>query len=190
MKIKSAEFIKGVVGEDEILQDEIPQIAFIGRSNVGKSSVINSLVNRKDLAKSSAKPGKTKEINIFLINRAFYLIDLPGYGFAKASLEDRENLRKLIYWYLFYSTIEQKKVVLIIDAKVGVTEYDAEILRRLEDREQNIIVIANKIDKLKNSEYKKSLAAIQEKVGKHKVIPYSSEKKIGIGDLTDAMLKV
>lgn len=189
MKIKSAEFVKGIMGEDEILEDEIPQVAFVGRSNVGKSSVINSLVNRRDLAKSSSKPGKTTEINIFLINKAFYLVDLPGYGFAKASLENRENLRKLIYWYLFYAPIEQKNIVLIIDSKVGVTEGDAEILRRLEDREKKIIVVANKIDRLKNSELKKNLAAIQEKVGAHKVIPYSAEKKIGIGELTDAMLK-
>ncbi|MDB4940133.1 MAG: ysxC [Candidatus Doudnabacteria bacterium] len=189
MKIKSAVFVKGVVGEDEILEDEVPQVAFIGRSNVGKSSVINSLVNRKDLAKSSSKPGKTKEINIFFINKAFYLVDLPGYGFAKASLEDRDNLRKLIYWYLLYSNVDHKNVVLIIDAKVGLTDYDKEMLRRLEDREKRIVIVANKIDKLKNSEYKKSLAAIQALVGDHKVIPYSAEKKIGIGELTDAMLK-
>ncbi len=177
------------MGDDDILEDGIPQVAFIGRSNVGKSSVINSLVNRKDLAKSSSKAGKTKEINLFLINKSFYLVDLPGYGFAQASLEERENLRKLIFWYLLYSSVEHKKVVLIIDAKVGVTENDAEMLRRLDDREKNIIVVANKVDKLKNSEYKKALAAIQVKVGAHTVIPYSAEKKIGIGELLDRMLK-
>ena len=184
MKIKSAKFAKGIMGEDEILEDGVPQVAFIGRSNVGKSSVINSLVNRKDLAHSSSTAGRTKEINLFLINNAFYLVDLPGYGYAKASLEERDNLRKLIYWYLLYSNVEHKKVVLIIDAKVGPTANDLEMLRRLEEREKDIIVIANKIDKVKKSEYKKQLQSIQEKIGSHKVIPYSAEEKIGIGELT------
>ena len=79
MNITSAKFVKGVVGEDEILDDGIPQVAFIGRSNVGKSSVINSLVNQKALAITSSTPGRTQQINIFLINKEFYLVDLPGY---------------------------------------------------------------------------------------------------------------
>ncbi len=189
MKIKSADFVKGIMGDDEILEDGKPQVAFIGRSNVGKSSVINSLVNRRDLAKSSAKAGKTKEINLFLINRDFYLVDLPGYGYAQASLEERDNLRKLIYWYLLYSEVPHKRVVLIIDAKVGVTDSDSEMLRRLEEREKDIVVVANKIDKIKNSEYKKQMNAIQEKVGNHKVIPYSTVEKKGIGELTAAIVQ-
>lgn len=187
MKIKSAEFIKGLRGEDDILEDGIPQVAFIGRSNVGKSSVINSLVNRRDLARSSAKPGKTVEINLYKINNEFYLVDLPGYGFAKTSLEERENLRKLIYWYLLYAHVDQKKIVLIIDAKVGPTPLDLEILRRLSEAEKNIVVIANKIDKLKKSEYKKQMAAIQAEIGKYQIIPYSALEKIGIGELTNEL---
>jgi len=85
MRITSATFVKGIVGSDEILEGEFPQIAFIGRSNVGKSSVINSLTNQKGLAITSSFPGRTREINLFLINDAFYLLDLPGYGYAKAS---------------------------------------------------------------------------------------------------------
>ncbi len=189
MKIRSAKFIRGLMGDDDILHDNLPQIAFIGRSNVGKSSVINSLVNSTSLAKSSAKAGKTKEINLFLINNDFYLVDLPGYGYAKASLEERENLRKLIYWYLLYSSVPHKKVIVVIDAKVGATDNDLELIRRLEDREKEIIVVANKVDKLKANELKKNLAEIQEKVGNNKVIPYSAEKKIGVGELTDLMLK-
>lgn len=172
------------MGDDEILEDGKPQVAFIGRSNVGKSAVINSLVGSKTLARSSATAGRTKEINLFLINNLFYLVDLPGYGYAKTSLEERENLRKLIYWYLLYSTVDHKKVVLIIDAKVGPTDYDLEMLRRLEDREKDVIVVANKIDKLKNSELKKQLQAIQATIGKHKILPYSAEKRIGIGELS------
>jgi len=113
MKIKSAEFIKGAVGADNIFENEIPQIVFIGRSNVGKSSVINSLANQKNLAKTSSFPGRTQEINIFLINKAFYLIDLPGYGFAKIPKEVRYKIQKMISWYLFDSDYVFKKVVLI-----------------------------------------------------------------------------
>ena len=175
------------MGEDDALEDGIPQVAFIGRSNVGKSSVINSLVNRRDLAHSSSSAGRTKEINLFLVNSAFYLVDLPGYGFAKGSLEDRENLRKLVYWYLLYSNIDHRKIVLIIDAKVGPTEYDLEILRRLGEAGKDVVIIANKIDKVKKSEYAKQLAAIQSAVGEYTVIPYSAREKIGIGELVNAL---
>ena len=188
MKIKSAKFVKGIMGEDEILEDELPKVVFVGRSNVGKSSVINSLVGRRDLAKSSSKAGKTKEINFFLINQEFYLVDLPGYGFASASIEERDNLRKLIYWYLLFSSVPHKKVVLIIDAKIGMTDSDLEILRRLDERQMDIVIVANKIDKIKKSEYKKQLLAIQNQAGEHKVIPYSTEEKIGIGELTTAII--
>ncbi len=184
MKVKSAEFIKGLRGDDEILEDGVPQIAFIGRSNVGKSSVINSIVNRRDLARSSSKAGKTTELNLFLINKLFYLVDLPGYGYAKASLEERENLRKLIYWYLFYSNVDQKVIALIVDAKVGLTAYDLEILRRLKDAEKKVVVVANKFDKVKKADYSKQLKSIEEGSSPYKVIPYSAEKKTGVGELT------
>jgi GTP-binding protein len=82
MKIKSAQFVKSVLGSDDIFDDGIPQVAFIGRSNVGKSSVINSLVNKSNLAKTSSSPGRTQKINLFLINKSLYLVDLPGYGYA------------------------------------------------------------------------------------------------------------
>jgi GTP-binding protein len=187
MKIKSAEFIKGLRGEDDILEDGLPQVAFIGRSNVGKSSDINSIVNRRDLARSSAKPGKTVEINFYKLNKEFYLVDLPGYGYAKTSLEERENLRKLIYWYLLYAHVDQKKIVLIIDAKVGATALDLEILRRLSEAEKNIVIIANKYDKLKNSEQKRQMNAIQAQVGKYPVIPYSALEKTGLGELINTI---
>ncbi|MEK7580458.1 MAG: ribosome biogenesis GTP-binding protein YihA/YsxC [Patescibacteria group bacterium] len=189
MHILSAKFVKGVVGDDEILEDGIPQIVFIGRSNVGKSSTINSLVKQKDLARTSSFPGRTQEINLFLINKSFYLVDLPGYGFSKASRENRERLQKLIDWYLFNPRYEQKKVVLIIDANVGLTDSDLEMLRGLEEQGKNIVIVANKIDKIKKTEYKKQLQKIQDIVGSHKVIPYSSEKRIGVGDLIKEILK-
>lgn len=184
MRITSAKFIKGIVEADAALEDGIPQIAFIGRSNAGKSSTINSLTGDKYLARISSSPGRTREINVFLINNSFYLIDLPGYGFSRGSEENQNRLRGLINWYLFLSGYQQKLVVLIIDAEIGPTADDLEILRVLEEHKKNIVIAANKIDKLKKSEYKKRLQKIQGLVGDHKVIPYSAKKGIGISDLS------
>ena len=182
MKIKSAEFIKGVAGEDEILRDDIPQVAFIGRSNVGKSSVINSLI-RADLARSSSQPGKTREINFYLINKDFYLADLPGYGFAKASLEERDQLRQLILWYLLFANIDHKKIVLIIDAQIGPSEQDMMMVRRINERQKDLVIVANKIDKIKKSGLTKQLQDLQAKFGTNKIIPYSATKRQGIEEL-------
>lgn len=187
MQIKSAQFIKGVVGDDTIFSDGTPQIAFIGRSNVGKSSVINSLVKQKDLAKTSSFPGRTQQINLFLINKEFYLVDLPGYGFAKVPGNVRVKIENLINWYFFKSGYEQKKVVLIIDAKVGPTKDDMVMLGELEQSRKEIIVVANKVDKLKPSEYSKQMEKIAGTIGAHKIIPYSAEKGIGMGVLTQEL---
>ena len=181
--------MKGVVGDDETLDDGKPQIALIGRSNVGKSSVINSLTKQKGLAKTSSFPGRTQEVNLFLINKSFYLVDLPGYGYAQSNEEGRDKLKKIIFWYLFNSHYNQKLVLLIIDAEVGLTINDKEILRGLEERKKNILIVANKVDKIKNAVYLKKLQEIQTVVGDHKVIPYSAEKKIGVTELTEELFK-
>ncbi len=183
MKITSAQFIKGIVREDERLEDGVPQVAFIGRSNVGKSSTINALTRQKDLARTSNTPVRTQQINLFLINKSFYLLDLPGYGFSSDSKESKENLFDLVKWYLFDSEYKQKVIVLIIDGNIGATESDLEILHSLENRGKNIIIAANKIDKIKNSAYAKQTQLIQESVGAHKVIPYSAKKGIGVSEL-------
>ncbi|MBI5530516.1 MAG: ribosome biogenesis GTP-binding protein YsxC [Candidatus Doudnabacteria bacterium] len=194
MNITSAKFIKGITGPDESLDDGLDQIAFIGRSNVGKSSVINTLANQKDLARTSSFPGRTQEINLFLISAkgissSFYLVDLPGYGFAKTSKDTQEQIQQLIYWYFFDSPYEQKKVVLIIDASVGVTNTDAEMLFSLKEANKDILVVANKIDKIKKTALAKQLKEIREAVGNYKVIPYSAEKKQGINELANEILK-
>lgn len=183
MNIKSAQFVKGAVGPDKIFEGDRPRFAFIGRSNVGKSSVINSLTGQKDLARTSSFPGRTREINLFLINNAFYLIDLPGYGYAKLPEKMRQEIEVLINWYFFVSGYQQKKVFLIIDAKVGPTKDDLEILSALEEYQKNVIIIANKIDKLKKSEYDKQFKKIGELIGDHKIIPYSADKNSGLNDL-------
>jgi GTP-binding protein len=187
MKITSAEFKKGITGFDEILEDGIPQIAFVGRSNVGKSSVINTLVNKGNLARSSATPGRTREINFYLINKEFYLVDLPGYGFASGSLTERKEIQQLIYWYLLGENVDYKKVILIIDAKIGATENDMAMLHSLNEQGKNLVVVANKIDKIKKTDLKKQLDSIKQIFGKHKVIPYSAEEKIGISELANEL---
>jgi GTP-binding protein len=188
MNITSAKFIKGIVEADDLLEDGTPQVAFVGRSNVGKSSVINSLAGLKGLAHTSSFPGHTQEINIFLVNKLVYLVDLPGYGFAKADKQTQKRLQQLIYWYLLDSDYEQKKIVLIIDAVVGFTETDLQMLSSLEDAGKDVVIIANKVDKLKPSEYRKQLEKITDQAGGYKVIAYSAEKRIGVGELTNQVL--
>jgi GTP-binding protein len=188
MEITSVKFIKGIVGPDTELEKDIPQLAFIGRSNVGKSSVINSLTKQKGLARTSAHPGRTQQINLFLINNSFYLLDLPGYGYAKTSKKNQIELKKIIQGYLFESGYKQKKVVLIIDANVGLKEIDLEMLELLREYNKDIVVVANKIDKIKPSIFKKQLAIIQEKVGQSLVIPYSAKKNIGRKELLHEIL--
>ncbi len=187
MNITSATFVKGIVAADPLLENGISQIAFIGRSNVGKSSVINAFVNQKGLAITSSFPGRTQQINLFLINKKFYLVDLPGYGYAKVSGERRGEIEDLINWYFFDSNYEQKKVVLIIDAKVGPTKDDLQMLHSLEEQGKDIVVVANKVDKIKKTDYDKQLEKIRAIVGIHKIIPFSAEKRFGINDLVNAV---
>ncbi len=183
MDIRKAKFIKGIVDGNEYLEEDKLQIAFIGRSNVGKSSLINSLTKQKDLARTSSFPGRTQQINVFLINDSHYFMDLPGYGFTRLPGKEHRQLIDLINSYLFESPYQQKKVVLIIDANVGLTENDVVMLRSLEEQRKDIVIVANKIDKIKKSDYTKQLKKIQAAVGDHKLIFYSSEKRIGAKDL-------
>jgi GTP-binding protein len=189
MNITSAKFVKGVVEDDEILEDGKPQIVFIGRSNVGKSSIINALCGQKGLAKTSSFPGHTQEINIFLINKDYYFVDLPGYGFAKASKATQEKLQQLIYWYLLGSNYEQKIIVLIIDAVVGPTQNDMQMLYSLKQAKKNILVVVNKVDKIKPSQYGNRLKELQKLLGDYKIIPCAGEKKIGIQELNNLIFK-
>lgn len=183
MKIKSAQFVKSVFGTNNILENRIPQIAFIGRSNVGKSSVINSLVNQDALATTSSFPGRTQAINIFLINNSLYFVDLPGYGYAKVPNKTKDNLRAVVNWYFFDSDCAQKKVVLIIDAAVGPTDRDMDMLRTLEKYKKDIVVVANKIDKIKKSAYAEQFEKIKKLIGAHRVVPYSAKNKDGTKEL-------
>lgn len=191
MNIKKAEFVQGVIGSHNLIVNEKPQISFIGRSNVGKSSVINMLANQKNLVKSSSTPGKTREINFFLMNDSFYFVDLPGYGFAKMSLKDREKLRKLILWYFISGEAPITLTCLIIDAKAGFREFDQEMLAVLNDYDVPFVVIANKIDKLNQKELHKSLSDIQNEVSENvKVFPFSAKSGKGKEKLLNNIFEV
>lgn len=182
MQITSVKFIKGIVGDDNILASDIPQIAFVGRSNVGKSSLINAITNSKT-SRTSSFPGRTQEINIFLVNDSFYLVDLPGYGFARSSGLGREKIGELIDSYLFNSIYTQKKIVLIIDANVGMTDRDILMFNELINYQKDFIIIANKIDKMTQSEYSKKMNEIKKIVGNHKLIPFSTKKRDNLSSL-------
>ena len=188
MKILKAEFIKGVIGDDYSLRDNLPQIAFLGRSNAGKSSVINSLVDKKDLVKVSKTPGKTREANFFRINNSFYFVDFPGYGYAKRSISDRNRMIKRIFWYVERSNINLKAVFLIIDAKVGLTVLDHEMIKILEKNKHQIIIVANKIDKIKKIAAEKQLSSIQKEAPDTFVLPYSAKTKKGKEELIEKII--
>jgi len=188
MKIATATFLTGLVGSRDLLQDGTPQVAFIGRSNAGKSSLLNSLTNQKKLAITSKTPGRTKEINVFLVNKTHYFMDLPGYGYAKASGETREKLGELIYWYLFDSNTDPV-VVMLIDAVVGPTDADLAMLHELENAGKKIVIVANKVDKIKKSHYRNHIGKLEQQFRGHIFIPYSSKTKVGIQELTTVVLE-
>ena len=150
--ITSAEFIKGLVGEDSVMYDGTPHIAFIGRSNVGKSSTLNAILERNKLVKVGKTPGKTKEINFFKIRthvgQESYFVDLPGYGYAKLSKKQREELRELIEWYITHPEADTALICLIIDAKVGLTDIDKEFIHMMDQSNKEYIIAANKVDKI------------------------------------------
>jgi GTP-binding protein len=187
MQITSAKFMRGVNGTDELLADGTPQVALIGRSNVGKSSIINSLTRQKNLARTSDTPGLTQEINMYSINNKFYLLDLPGYGFAKVPERIRESLQKLNWWYLFDSGHEQHRAVLVLDANTGPSKNDLEMLALLRDHQKNIVIVANKIDKIPRAEYEARMAVIIDLAHGAPVVPYSSKTGKGTEDLVNAM---
>ena len=183
MKISKAEFAKGVIGDDYSLKDNLPHVAFFGRSNAGKSSVINSLVGKKGLVKTSKIPGKTREANFFRINDSFYFVDFPGYGYAKRSIVDRNKIIKRIFWYVEFSNARPKAVFLIIDANVGLTALDRDMIKVLEENKHHIVIIANKIDKLAKSAVEKQLLSIQKEVQDIPVLGYSAKTNEGKDEL-------
>lgn len=165
--------------------DPLPQIAFSGRSNVGKSSLINALLGRKSLARVSSAPGKTITVNFYKVDKKLYVVDLPGYGYAKRTDEDRRRWSGLVDTYLT-KTENLKGVVQLIDMKVGPTTDDMTMLDWLTRSEIPYIVVATKSDKLNKTEYDKMLGALRDHpyIGKDvPIIPFSSLKPIARDDV-------
>lgn len=152
---KEQKFIKSVYSIEDIPKLRFPEVVLCGRSNVGKSSFINSLFNRKDLAKISSTPGKTRSINYYQIDNNFYLVDLPGYGYAKVSATERKKWAKLIEDF-FTNSQMINLVIHIIDARHKPTELDLKLNQLLKDVNLPYIFLLNKSDKLKQSEFKQS----------------------------------
>lgn len=183
MVIKNAEFIKSAVKLIDMPQHDSIEFLFCGRSNVGKSSFINMLTNRKKLAKTSSNPGKTQTLNFFLINNDFYLVDVPGYGFANVSKSVKATFGKMIENYVINRT-NLKMAFLLVDFRHKPTEDDCLMFNFLRHYNVPITVIATKSDKIKNSERGKCKKTIIETLGlteNDNFIVTSSEKREGLG---------
>lgn len=173
MKVFSAEFIKSAFEESHWLVDSRPEISFLGRSNVGKSSLLNSLLNRKKLARTSNTPGRTQSINFFLINEKFYFADLPGYGYAKVPKKTRQDWGKMAEDYL--AKREQLMLsIQLVDARHKPTKLDLQLYEWLLFHEKNSLIVATKSDKLSNNKLNKSLAEMKKMMPNCKILPYSS----------------
>ncbi|NDK10221.1 YihA family ribosome biogenesis GTP-binding protein [Candidatus Gracilibacteria bacterium] len=185
MKIVSSEFVKSVSIQDEkIFFEKRNEVVFVGRSNVGKSSLMNALMQKKDLVKTSSKPGKTRTANIFFVNEKYHFTDLPGYGFAKMGQTMREDLDSLISWYLEEKKHTIKQVVLVCDGKIGPQQTDIDMYKYItEDIKLPITVVMSKIDKLGKGEVSKTKAFTQSVFFGARVMTISSVKKDGIDDL-------
>ncbi len=185
MVIKSAE-LETVCGITSKLPDnELPEIAFAGKSNVGKSSLINGLLNRKSLARTSSSPGKTQTINFYNINKELYFVDLPGYGYAKVSMEIRNKWGKMIEKYLNTSK-QLKTVFLLIDIRHAPGENDITMYDWIVANGYRPVIIATKLDKIKRSQKDKCIKIIKEKLkltADTKIIPFSAVSKQGKEDI-------
>lgn len=187
MNIKSAKFVISNTDHTKCPAPVMPEYAFIGRSNVGKSSLINMLVDRNDMAKTSGKPGKTQLINHFLINDNWYLVDLPGYGYAKVSKDKREVFEKFISNYI----LERKNLMcmmVLLDSRLEPQKIDLEFMDWLGEKEIPFVMVFTKIDKLSKKKFKDNIDHYKEEMGKHwdelpECFYTSAEKKEGRKEL-------
>ena len=189
VNLHNAQFVLSAVSPRDFLDDGLPQVAFAGRSNVGKSSAINRLLNRKNFARVGAVPGKTVHINYFRIDDAFYLVDLPGYGYAQVSKGERDRWGKLMEDYFARPELLTLGVM-IVDARHKPTADDRTMARWFRDTGRPLVVAANKLDKLKKSEIIPNLQLIRDtlELGEgDPVIPFSAEKGTGREELLGAI---
>lgn len=191
MNFNKVEFVLSAASREGFLRDGLPQLAFAGRSNVGKSSVINRLVNRKNFARVGASPGKTSQINYFRLDGAAYLVDLPGYGYAKVSKAEKERWGRLMEeWFADNGLMTLG--IMLVDARHKPTADDCTMAQWFKASGRPFAVAANKLDKLRKSDIVPNLARIRETLELDEsvtVIPFSAEKGDGKQELLDLILK-
>jgi GTP-binding protein len=188
------DFLKGVVAMDGLPAPDRIEVCFAGRSNVGKSSLINALTGRKSLARTSNTPGRTQEINFFTLADSHYIVDLPGYGFAEAPLHIVEKWQRLLKAYLS-GRQTLRRVFVLIDARHGIKQVDQDILKRLNQSAVTFQVVLTKIDKIKADQVEKVVAQVSEGLAKHpaafpEIILTSSEKGDGIPTLRSVIAEL
>jgi len=187
MKIQSSEFYTSSARVSECPDNNLPEFAFIGRSNVGKSSLINSLCNKKSIAKTSSKPGKTLLINHFIINKSFFIVDLPGYGFAKISKKEKEKIKNIHENY-FKNRKQLFSALLLIDIRLEPQKIDLEFMEYINKLFVPFILIFTKSDKLKKSEASKRIQTYSEEIKRNwekspQIIISSAKNRIGLDDI-------
>ncbi|MDY2794866.1 MAG: ribosome biogenesis GTP-binding protein YihA/YsxC [Peptostreptococcus porci] len=190
MKIRSSEITMSAVNKKQYPSEGVPEIALAGRSNVGKSSVINGLLNRKNFARTSSTPGKTRTINFYLINNEFYFVDLPGYGYARVSKTEKEKWGSIMERYL-EDREELCAILLLVDVRHEPTADDKMMYDWIKYFGYNCVVVATKADKISRGQYQKHISIIRKKLEmpkEEKVIVTSSSKKIGIDELWDEIV--
>ena len=180
MKVKTAEFVKSAVIPKDFPRLELPEVAFVGRSNVGKSSLINKLLNRKSLAKTSSTPGKTRLINFFLINEALVFVDLPGYGYAKVSKKERESLRVMVDRYLAKRG-DLKAVCLLQDMRREQTEMDSVMMNMIRQHGLPVILVLTKADKFSRNKHIERLKIINKSLADEGIKPLLFSSVSGAG---------
>ena len=181
MKIKQTEFVISAVQPKQYPNDALPEIALAGRSNVGKSSLINCLIARKNLARTSSKPGKTQTINFYRINQAFYFADVPGYGYAKVSKSVRNAWGKMMETY-FESRSKLRGVIQVIDIRHPPMQHDVEMYQFLQYHDLPVIVVATKADKISKSKIDKHVSVIRKTLdlqSGHPLLPFSAQSRLG-----------
>ena len=189
MHIHSAEFVTGAVRPADLPRDGLAEIAFSGRSNVGKSSLINSLVQRKQLARTSSTPGKTRQLNYYRVNSQLYLVDLPGYGYVSGGLERRRQLGRLAENYV-ESRRELRAIVQLVDARHGPTELDELMIEWLRQRERPFLLVFTKADKLSRSKLGRQLDRLETegRLAGLSFVPFSAATGQGRADILEWIL--
>ena len=191
INIQKTEFVISAAKKADFPRDQLPQVVFAGRSNVGKSSVINCLLGRKNFARVGNSPGKTTHINYFKVDNQLYLVDLPGYGYARVSQAERARWGRLIeQWFQDPSLMTLG--IQIVDARHKPTADDCTMIECFKQSGKPFIVVANKLDKLKKSEIEPNLLQIKTTLqldDSVKVIPFSAEKKLGRAELLSLVLE-